>query len=86
MIKFKYAIKNPALESGYPATFVPKPLLGDDGLGMYMHTSLWKNDESLFYDERGYGPLPDTVRWFIGGLLERTPVLLAFTNPSVSSL
>ena len=55
------------------------------GSGMHTHISLWKNGEPLFYDERGYGSLSDTARWFIGGLLEHAPALLAFTNPSVNS-
>ncbi len=54
-------------------------------LQMHTHMSLWKNGEPLFYDERGYGSLSDTARWFIGGLLEHAPALLAFTNPSVNS-
>ena len=85
MMKFKYVIKNSALEFGHSATFMPKPLFGDNGSGMHTHISLWKNGEPLFYDERGYGSLSDTARWFIGGLLEHAPALLAFTNPSVNS-
>ena len=80
MMKFKYVIKNAALEFGHSATFMPKPLFGDNGSGMHTHISLWKNGEPLFYDERGYGSLSDTARWFIGGLLEHAPALLAFTN------
>ena len=85
MMKFKYVIKNSALDFGHSATFMPKPLFGDNGSGMHTHISLWKNGEPLFYDERGYGSLSDTARWFIGGLLEHAPALLAFTNPSVNS-
>lgn len=85
MMKFKYIIKNTAMEHGYSATFMPKPLFGDNGSGMHTHLSLWKDGEPLFYDERGYGSLSDTARWFIGGLLEHAPALLAFTNPSVNS-
>ncbi|QPK80483.1 type I glutamate--ammonia ligase [Schaalia sp. ZJ405] len=85
MMKFKYVIKNTALEFGHSATFMPKPLFGDNGSGMHTHMSLWKNGEPLFYDERGYGSLSDMARWFIGGILEHAPALLAFTNPSVNS-
>ena len=85
MMKFKYVIKNSALTFGHSATFMPKPLFGDNGSGMHTHMSLWKDGEPLFYDERGYGSLSDTARWFIGGLLEHAPALLAFTNPSVNS-
>lgn len=85
MMTFKYVIKNTAAEFGHCATFMPKPLFGDNGSGMHTHLSLWKEGEPLFYDERGYGSLSDTARWFIGGLLEHAPALLAFTNPSVNS-
>ncbi|WP_371153019.1 type I glutamate--ammonia ligase [Buchananella felis] len=85
MLKFKYVIKNEAMRYGHTATFMPKPLFGDNGSGMHCHFSLWKNGEPLFYDERGYGALSDTARWFIGGLLEHAPALLAFTNPSINS-
>lgn len=85
MLKFKYIVKNAADAMGQSATFMPKPLAGDNGSGMHCHLSLWKNGEPLFYDERGYGSLSDTARWFIGGLLRHAPALLAFTNPSINS-
>ncbi|MDR6938890.1 type I glutamate--ammonia ligase [Arcanobacterium hippocoleae] len=85
MMKFKYVIKNVAFAAGKTATFMPKPLFGDNGSGMHCHHSLWKNGEPLFYDEKGYGGLSDLARWFIGGLLKHAPSLLAFTNPSVNS-
>ena len=85
LMKFKYVIKNAAIEDGRTATFMPKPLFGDNGSGMHTHLSLWKNGEPLFYDERGYGALSDMARYFIGGLLAHAPALLAFTNPSINS-
>lgn len=85
MLKFKYVIKNQAHREGLAATFMPKPIFGDNGSGMHCHFSLWKGGDPLFYDERGYGGLSDTARWFIGGLLRHAPALLAFTNPSVNS-
>ncbi|MFC7580475.1 type I glutamate--ammonia ligase [Schaalia naturae] len=85
MMKFKYIVKNTAWEFGRTATFMPKPIFGDNGSGMHTHQSLWKGGEPLFYDERGYGSLSDTARWYIGGLLRHAPALLAFTNPSVNS-
>lgn len=85
MLKFKYVVKNCALAAGHTATFMPKPLFGDNGSGMHTHLSLWKDGQPLFYDERGYGSLSDTARYFIGGLLEHGPALLAFTNPSINS-
>jgi glutamine synthetase len=82
---FKYVVKNVAWAAGKTATFMPKPLFGDNGSGMHCHQSLWNNGEPLFYDERGYGGLSDTARWYIGGLLHHAPSLLAFTNPTVNS-
>jgi glutamine synthetase len=82
---FKYMIKNTAWNAGKTATFMPKPLFGDNGSGMHTHQSLWANGEPLFYDETGYGGLSDTARWYIGGLLNHAPSLLAFTNPTVNS-
>ena len=82
---FKYIIKNVAWEHGKTATFMPKPLFGDNGSGMHCHQSLWKGGEPLFYDEKGYGGLSDLARWYIGGLLHHAPSLLAFTNPTVNS-
>ena len=82
---FKYVVKNVAHRHGKTATFMPKPVFGDNGSGMHCHQSLWKNGEPLFYDERGYGGLSDLARWYIGGLLKHAPSLLAFTNPTVNS-
>jgi glutamine synthetase len=82
---FKYVIKNVAWNAGKTVTFMPKPLFGDNGSGMHSHQSLWKDGEPLFFDERGYGGLSDTARWYIGGLLKHAPSLLAFTNPTVNS-
>jgi glutamine synthetase len=82
---FKYIIKNTAWEHGKTATFMPKPLFGDNGSGMHTHQSLWLGGEPLFYDETGYAGLSDTARWYIGGLLHHAPSLLAFTNPTVNS-
>ncbi|SOC51814.1 type I glutamate--ammonia ligase [Ornithinimicrobium cerasi] len=85
LMKFKYVIKNAAWAAGKTATFMPKPLFGDNGSGMHTHQSLWKDGEPLFYDENGYGGLSDIARWYIGGLLTHGPSLLAFTNPSMNS-
>jgi glutamine synthetase len=85
MMKFKYVVKNTAWHNGKTATFMPKPIFGDNGSGMHTHQSLWKDGEPLFYDERGYGGLSDLARWYIGGLLKHAPSLLAFTNPTVNS-
>jgi glutamine synthetase len=82
---FKYIVKNVAWGAGKTATFMPKPLFGDNGSGMHTHQSLWLGGEPLFYDETGYAGLSDTARWYIGGLLKHAPSLCAFTNPTVNS-
>ena len=85
LMKFKYVVKNTADAFGKSATFMPKPVFGDNGSGMHCHQSLWKGGEPLFFDERGYANLSDTARWYIGGLLEHSSAVLAFTNPTVNS-
>ncbi|NBS86102.1 MAG: type I glutamate--ammonia ligase, partial [Micrococcales bacterium] len=85
VMKFKYIVKNTAFNYNKTATFMPKPLFGDNGSGMHVHQSLWKDGKPLFYDENGYGGLSDLARWYIGGLLKHAPSLLAFTNPTVNS-
>ncbi|MCW4459613.1 type I glutamate--ammonia ligase [Microbacterium sp. MPKO10] len=85
ILKFKYIVKNTAEQWGKTATFMPKPLYGDNGSGMHTHQSLWNGGEPLFYDENGYGGLSDLARWYIGGLLAHAPAVLAFTNPTVNS-
>ncbi len=85
VLKFKYIVKNTAEEWGKTATFMPKPLFGDNGSGMHTHQSLWADGKPLFYDENGYAQLSDTARWYIGGLLKHAHAVLAFTNPSLNS-
>jgi glutamine synthetase len=82
---FKYIVKNTAWQGGRTATFMPKPLFGDNGSGMHTHQSLWKDGEPLFHDESGYAGLADSARHYIGGILHHAPSLLAFTNPTVNS-
>ena len=85
LMLFKYIIKNVAWAAGKTATFMPKPLFGDNGSGMHCHQSLWKDGVPLFYDELGYAGLSDMARHYIGGLLKHAPSLLAFTNPTMNS-
>ncbi|MGI8887723.1 MAG: type I glutamate--ammonia ligase [Nocardioidaceae bacterium] len=85
VMKFKYIVKSVAWRNGKTATFMPKPIFGDNGSGMHCHQSLWADGEPLFYDEMGYAGLSDTARYYIGGLLAHAPSLLAFTNPTVNS-
>ena len=83
--KFKYIIKNTAIQNGYTATFMPKPLFMDNGSGMHVHQSLWKGGQPLFYDENGYGGLSEMAVYYIGGLLKHAPALLAFCAPTTNS-
>ncbi|HVX43178.1 MAG TPA: type I glutamate--ammonia ligase [Mycobacteriales bacterium] len=85
LMLFKYIIKSTAREAGRTATFMPKPIFGDNGSGMHCHQSLWRDGSPLFYDEVGYGGLSDIARYYIGGLLAHAPSLLAFTNPTINS-
>ena len=85
VMKFKYIIRNVAYQAGKTATFMPKPIFGDNGSGMHCHQSLWADGEPLFYDEAGYAGLSDMARYYIGGILRHAPSLLAFTNPTVNS-
>ncbi|MDA8219271.1 MAG: type I glutamate--ammonia ligase [Dehalococcoidales bacterium] len=82
---YKYIIKNIAYDRGYTVTFMPKPLFGDNGSGMHVHSSLWKDEANLFYDANGYALLSETARWYIGGLLKHAPSILAFAAPTTNS-
>src|SRR3712207_4040951 len=64
---------------------MPKPIFGDNGSGMHVHSSIWNAGTPLFYDEAGYGGLSALARWYIGGVLEHATSNLAFTNPSVNT-
>lgn len=85
MMLYKYLVKNTAREYGYTATFMPKPLFGDNGSGMHVHQSLWRGDTNLFYDPNGYALLSDTARWYIGGILKHAAAILAFAAPTTNS-
>jgi glutamine synthetase len=85
LLMYKYVIKNTAREYGKTATFMPKPLFGDNGSGMHVHQSIWKDGKTLMHDANGYAGLSQTAKWYIGGLLKHAPALLALTSPSVNS-
>ena len=76
---YKYIVKNVARKNGLTATFMPKPLFGDNGSGMHVHQSLWNGDTNVFYDESGYAQLSDTAKYYIGGLLKHSSALLAWS-------
>ncbi len=82
---FKYIVKNVAHRHGKVATFMPKPIYGDNGSGMHVHQSLWKDGEPLFHDSCGYAQLSETARFYIGGLLLHAPAILAFAAPTTNS-
>lgn len=84
VLKYKYIVKNVARRHGKTATFMPKPLFADNGNGMHVHTSLWKEGRNLFSGS-GYSGLSDPAMYAIGGLLKHAPALCAFTNPTTNS-
>ena len=85
IMKYKYIVKNVARKEGLTATFMPKPIFGDNGSGMHVHQSVWKDGKNVFYDEAGYGQLSDSARFYIGGLLKHAPALLALCAPTTNS-
>jgi glutamine synthetase len=82
---YKYIVKNVARRAGKTATFMPKPIFGDNGSGMHVHMSLWKDGTPLFADPAGYAGLSEMARMFIGGLLTHAPAVLAFAAPTTNS-
>jgi glutamine synthetase len=82
---YKYVVRNVARKHGMTATFMPKPIFGDNGSGMHTHQSLWKGDTNLFWDEKGYGQISQTAKYYIGGLLRHAPALLGLCAPTTNS-
>ena len=64
---------------------MPKPIFGDNGSGMHSHQSLWKGETNLFWDEKGYGQISETAKYYIGGLLKHAAALLAICAPTTNS-
>ena len=81
---YKYILKNVARENGKVATFMPKPLFGDNGTGMHTHQSIWKDGNNLFFGD-GYADMSEMMKHYIGGLLVHSPALLAFCAPTTNS-
>ncbi|HBW57169.1 MAG TPA: type I glutamate--ammonia ligase [Oscillatoriales bacterium UBA8482] len=81
---YKYVIKNVAKKYGRTVTFMPKPVFADNGSGMHVHQSIWKDGKPLFAGDK-YAGFSDMGLWYIGGILKHAPALLALTNPSTNS-
>jgi glutamine synthetase len=84
VMAFKYIVRQVAWRRGKVATFMPKPIFGDNGSGMHCHQSLWKGGRPLFAGE-GYAGLSQEALWYIGGLLRHGPALAAFVAPTTNS-
>lgn len=84
LLLFKYIVKNTGRKFGRTVTYMPKPIMSDNGSGMHVHTSLWKDGKPLFAGN-GYAGLSEMALYFIGGLLKHASSVLAFTNPTTNS-
>ncbi len=84
LIRYKYILRNVAAQFGKTVTFMPKPLYGDNGTGMHVHQSLWKNGKPLFAGDE-YAGLSTMAMSYLAGLLKHAPALCALCNPTTNS-
>lgn len=82
---YKYIVKNVARKNNKVATFMPKPIFGDNGSGMHTHQSIWKGGKNLFFDPKGYALISQMAKYYIGGLLKHAHSLMAFCAPTTNS-
>jgi glutamine synthetase len=82
---FKYVVRNMAFRHGLHATFMPKPIFGQNGSGMHTHQSLFKDGANVFFDENDADGLSKEMRWYVGGLLQHARSFSVVTNPLVNS-
>lgn len=85
LMMYKYVIKNIARKHNKVATFMPKPIFKDNGSGMHVHSSIWKDNTNLFFDAKGYALISETCKYYIGGLLKHAASILAFGAPTTNS-
>lgn len=85
LLKYKYIVHNTARQYGKVATFMPKPLFGDNGSGMHVHMSIFNEGTPLFWEKGAYANLSELALNYIGGILYHAPSLIAITNPSTNS-